>query len=436
MTWGNPDNHGENPAPADTPTVAAAAPSDGASAAPTAAAAPATAAAAPAGAPLPPGWPQPGAQPVYPYPYGYGYPGVDPAATATAPGGFPGYPYPPNPYGQPGYPADPAAAAAAAAAYAQNPYAAPPGTYPPGAYPFPAQAQPGQPFQPGQPLQPGQSAQPGSFPQPGQFAQPGQPGYPASFAPPGFPGRPGGPAPSAADGKRKRRLIYGVVGVVVLAAIGGGIYAATGSSGSKVPSGSQLLNALVPVGDFQGTVAAISGGPVDSSKTAEPSSPYFAANAPCSIMIGAFGLEGFGEQSFAGNVYASGDGSLSYTQAVYAFSSASAAQSFYTSSARVLAACTSGTSNTYQNGSGKATGQMSYNVTDVTRPSGLGSQALLFDLDVQLSNGTEDSVQSWVLDGSYIYNVSVDTVGGASAPATPTVPELTQQLISSVGKIG
>ena len=210
--------------------------------------------------------------------------------------------------------------------------------------------------------------------------------------------------------------------------------ASTASSTAAAPTtqltGTQLTSALLTASDVASGFTISSDSAVDSGGSlTTTAAKYKPATMTCADLLNEIGQTGFGESAMADNTLENDSTEELLNQVVYQFSSASAANVFFTSLQAKWNSCGAFTETDSSGTAGKV------DITVASAPSGLGDMDFSNTMVATESSTTMTGTNLAVLKGSDVFIVGPGKIGG-SQPADLSAQTLVQKLMSKVSTAG
>ena len=209
--------------------------------------------------------------------------------------------------------------------------------------------------------------------------------------------------------------------------------AAASSGPTAQLTGTQLKSALLTTTDAGSGFAASASSETDSGGAlTTAAAKYKPATLSCADLLNQMGQSGFGESAMADDTLENDTSGELLNQVVYQFSSATAANVFFTSLEAKWNSCGSFTETDTSSGT-TTTGKVS--ITAASAPSGLGDMAFANTMSATESSTTMNGTNLAVLKGSDVFILGPDKVGGGQ-PTDLSAQTLMQKLMSNVAAAG
>ncbi|MBR7835837.1 sensor domain-containing protein [Actinospica durhamensis] len=210
---------------------------------------------------------------------------------------------------------------------------------------------------------------------------------------------------------------------------GAGTASSTAASTAQL-TGTQLTSALLTATDVASGFTVSSNSAVDSGGSlTTTAAKYKPAGMSCADLLNEIGQTGFGESAMADNTLENDTTEELLNQAVYQFSSASAANVFFTSLQAKWNSCGSFTETDSSGTAGKV------DITVASAPSGLGDMDFSNTMSASESSTTMTGTNLAVLKGSDVFIVGPGKIG-SSQPSDLSAQTLVQKLMSKVSTAG
>jgi hypothetical protein len=190
-------------------------------------------------------------------------------------------------------------------------------------------------------------------------------------------------------------------------------------------TGTQLQNDLLSAAQLPSDVTVMPGSETNSGGAPETGAKYRLSSLDCSGLTADLGSEGFGENAMAFDTAADESTGFAVGDAIYEFSDATAARTFYTTLQTRWSAC--GTFTAPPSGGITAT----VTVSKFTPDSGLGQSDFGIRMDAQASAGTQVQLSTVVLQGIDVYLVDLEAPGIGSLNGLDDAP-MVKQLMANV----